>query len=160
MRLNIIVRLNNCNCHDIKCDAFNHYKQAKRAFLDAQRSAIDEYESANAQKIENDIEVDQTSIWTVLNKRKQRPHTCTALMKDGTLFTDSIDVMSICTPVQTDDISILATDRQSSQFIVKICEEYSIRWSIAFSAGINQLLNFGKPTTGTDVRLYNEPIST
>ncbi|CAG2193454.1 unnamed protein product [Mytilus edulis] len=95
MRLNRIEWLNNCNCHDLKCDAFNHYKQAKRAFRDAQRSAIDEYESAIAQKIENDIDVDQKSVWIILNKRKQKPHTCTALKKDGTLFTDSNDLMSI-----------------------------------------------------------------
>ncbi|VDI09098.1 Hypothetical predicted protein [Mytilus galloprovincialis] len=95
MRLNRIEWLNNCNCHDLKCDAFNHYKQAKRAFRDAQRSAIDEYESAIAQKIENDIDVDQKSVWIILNKRKQKPHTCTALKKDGTLFTDSNDLMII-----------------------------------------------------------------
>ncbi|CAG2195433.1 unnamed protein product [Mytilus edulis] len=95
MRLKRIEWLNNCNCHDLKCDAFNHYKQAKRAFRDAQRSAIDEYESAIAQKIENDIDVDQKSVWIILNKRKQKPHTCTALKKDGTLFTDSNDLMSI-----------------------------------------------------------------
>ncbi|CAG2191477.1 unnamed protein product [Mytilus edulis] len=332
MRLNRIEWLNNCNCHDLKCDAFNHYKQAKRAFRDAQRSAIDEYESAIAQKIENDIDVDQKSVWIILNKRKQKPHTCTALKKDGTLFTDSNDLMSgkkprtdtnsyrgislvpsiakifeklleneltklrpdfpnhqqvayqkqlssmnasynlqevkfhhiekggpvkivlldstkafdtvphdglriklyeyglpaklwclldymysdltsavlsggklsnwfklhrgvrqgsilsaklylifindlidklessqqgafihdlnASTPVQADDISIIATDRQSSQVMVKICEEYSIHWSFAFSAGKSQLLHFGKPTTGTDVLLYNEPIST
>ncbi|CAG2242874.1 unnamed protein product [Mytilus edulis] len=71
------------------------FSQAKRAFRDAQRSAIDEYESASAQKIENDIDVDQKSVWIILNKRKQKPHTCTALKKDGTLFTDSNDLMSI-----------------------------------------------------------------
>ncbi|CAG2184978.1 unnamed protein product [Mytilus edulis] len=95
MRLKRIEWLNNCNCHDLKCDAFNHYKQAKKAFRDAQRSAIDEYESAIAQKIENDIDVDQKSVWIILNKRKQKPHTCTALKKDGTLFTDSNDLMNI-----------------------------------------------------------------
>ncbi|CAC5423816.1 unnamed protein product [Mytilus coruscus] len=96
MRLNRIEWLNNCNCHDIKCDVFNHYKQAKRAFRDAQRSAIDEYESSIVQKTENDIDVDQKSVWIILNKRKQKSHTCTALKKDGTLFTDtSNDLMSI-----------------------------------------------------------------
>ncbi|VDI12537.1 Hypothetical predicted protein [Mytilus galloprovincialis] len=95
MRLKRIEWLNNCNCHDLKCDAFNHYKQAKKAFRDAQRSAIDEYESAIAQKIENDIDVDQKSVWIILIKRKQKPHTCTALKKDGTLFTDSNDLMNI-----------------------------------------------------------------
>lgn len=68
--------------------------------------------------------------------------------------------LNASTPVQADDISIIATDRQSSQVMVKICEEYSIRWSFSFSAGKSQLLHFGKPTTGTDVLLYNEPIST
>ncbi|CAC5371103.1 unnamed protein product [Mytilus coruscus] len=92
-RLNIIECLNNCNCHDIKCDVFNHYKQAKEAFRDVQRSAIGEYESSIAQKIENDIDVDQKSVWIILNKQKQKPHTCTALKKDGILFTDSNDLM-------------------------------------------------------------------
>ncbi|CAC5392413.1 unnamed protein product [Mytilus coruscus] len=196
MRLNRIEWLNNCNFHDIKCDVFNHYKQAKRDFRDAQRSAIDEYESFIAHKIENDIDVDQKSVWIILNKRKHKPHTCTALKKDGTLFTDSNDLMSIwqgsilsaklylifindlieilescqqgafihdlnaSLPVQADDISIIATDRQSSQVMFNICEEYSIRWSFAFSAGKIQLLHFGKRTTGTDVLLNNEPIST
>ncbi|CAC5367699.1 unnamed protein product [Mytilus coruscus] len=235
MRLNRIEWLNNCNFHDIKCDVFNHYKQAKRDFGDAQRSAIDEYESFIAHKIENDIDVDQKSVWIILNKRKHKPHTCTALKKDGTLFTDSNDLMSICrlvnivlldstkafdtvphdglriklyeygisaklwclldnmysdlmsavfsggklsnwfklhrgvrqgsilsaklylifindlieklescqqgafihdlnasSPVQADDISIIATDRQSSQVMINICEDYSIRWSFAF----------------------------
>ncbi|CAC5418639.1 unnamed protein product [Mytilus coruscus] len=95
MRLNKIEWLKNCNCHDTKCDAFYHYKQAKKAFRDAQRSAIYEYKSAIAQKIENDIDVDQKSVWIILKKRKQKPHTCTALKKDGTLFTDSKDLMSI-----------------------------------------------------------------
>ncbi|CAC5420909.1 unnamed protein product [Mytilus coruscus] len=72
MRLNRIEWLKNCNCHDIKCDAFYHYKQAKRAFRDAQRSVIYEYESAITQKIENDIDVDQKSVWIIL-KRKQKP---------------------------------------------------------------------------------------
>ncbi|CAC5365399.1 unnamed protein product [Mytilus coruscus] len=81
MRLNRIEWLNNCNCHDIKCDAFYCYKQAKRAFRDAQRSAFFEYESAIAQKIENDIDVDQKSVWIILNKRKQKPHTYTALKR-------------------------------------------------------------------------------
>ncbi|CAC5368106.1 unnamed protein product [Mytilus coruscus] len=68
--------------------------------------------------------------------------------------------LNTSTPVQADDISIIATDRQSSQVMVKICEDNSIRWSFAFSAGKSQLLHFGKSTTGTDVLLYNEPIST
>ncbi|CAC5371104.1 unnamed protein product [Mytilus coruscus] len=71
-----------------------------------------------------------------------------------------IHVLNASSPVQADDISIIATDRQSSHAVVKICEEYSIRWSFAFSAGKCQLLHFGKRTTGTDVLLYNEPIST
>ncbi|CAG2191486.1 unnamed protein product [Mytilus edulis] len=40
MRLNRIEWLNNCNCYDIKCNAFNNYKQAKGLFVTLKDSQL------------------------------------------------------------------------------------------------------------------------
>ena len=66
--------------------------------------------------------------------------------------------LSYNSPVQADDISIIATSRHSSQTMVKICERYSVDWSFTFSSTKSQHLHFGKRTTGQDVCLYNNPI--
>jgi hypothetical protein len=46
-------------------------------------------------QIENDIDVDQKSVWTILNKRKQKPSMCKALKKKGILVTDSSEILNV-----------------------------------------------------------------
>lgn len=65
--------ISNCKCHDMKCEIFYKYKKSKSEFREALRAAFDEYESSIVKQIENDIDVDQKSVWTILNKRKQKP---------------------------------------------------------------------------------------
>jgi len=74
--------------------------------------------------------------------------------KQGALLHD----LNASSPVQADDISIITTNRQSSQNMVDICEQYSVNWSFTFSANKSKILPCGKQTTGHDVLLYNEPI--
>ena len=66
--------------------------------------------------------------------------------------------LSFNSPVQADDISIIATSRQSSQAMINICERYSVDWSFTFSSTKSQHLQFGKQTTGQDLCLYDNPI--
>jgi hypothetical protein len=40
--------------------------------------------------------------------------------------------LNASSPVQADDISIIATDRESAQEMVAICERYSKAWSFSF----------------------------
>ncbi|CAC5360222.1 unnamed protein product [Mytilus coruscus] len=61
-------------------------------------------------------------------------------------------------PVQADDISLIATSHKSAQEMVSICEQYSESWSFSFSPAKIKLLQFGKKLTGPDIFLYNEPI--
>jgi hypothetical protein len=41
----------------------------------------DEYESSLAKEIEEDIDYDQKSVWSIINKRKKNPSICNALKK-------------------------------------------------------------------------------
>jgi hypothetical protein len=67
--------------------------------------------------------------------------------------------LNASSPVQADDISIIATDRESAQEMVAICERYSKAWSFSFSPAKSKLLQFGKHSIGRNVILYNEPIT-
>jgi hypothetical protein len=49
--------------------------------------------------------------------------------------------------MQADDISIIATNRESAQEMVAICERYSKAWSFSFSPAKSKLLQFGKHST-------------
>jgi hypothetical protein len=49
-----------------------YYLSSKSEVREALRAAFDEYESSIVKQIENDIDVDQKSVWTILNKRKQK----------------------------------------------------------------------------------------
>jgi len=71
----------------MKCELFYKYKQSKSEFREALRAAFDEYESSIVKQIENNIDVEQKSVWTILNKRKQKPSMCKALKKQGILVT-------------------------------------------------------------------------
>ena len=67
--------------------------------------------------------------------------------KQGALLHD----LNASSPVQADDISIITTNRQSSQIMVDICEQYSVNWSFTLSACRSKLLQCGKQTTGLQV---------
>ena len=67
--------------------------------------------------------------------------------------------LNASSPVQADDISIIATNRESAQEMVEICERYSKAWSFSFSPAKSKLLQFGKHSIGRNVILYNEPIA-
>lgn len=68
-----------CKFHDMKCELFYKYKKSKSEFREVLRAAFDEYESSIVKQIENDIDVDQKSMWTILIKRKQKPSMCKVL---------------------------------------------------------------------------------
>jgi hypothetical protein len=53
---------------------------------------LDEYESSLAKQIEEDIDYDQKSVWSIINKRKKKPSICNALKKGDSVFTDPNDV--------------------------------------------------------------------
>jgi type I site-specific restriction endonuclease len=57
----------------MECKLFYKNKKSKSEFREALRAAFDEYQSSIVKQIENDIDVDQKSVWTILNKRKQKP---------------------------------------------------------------------------------------
>ena len=61
--------------------------------------------------------------------------------------------------MQADDISIIATNRESAQEMVAICERYSKAWNFSFSPAKSKLLQFVKHSIGRNVILYNEPIT-
>jgi hypothetical protein len=61
--------------------------------------------------------------------------------------------------MQADDISIIATNHESAQEMVAICERYSKAWSFSFSPAKSKLLQFVKHSIGRNVILYNEPIT-
>ncbi|CAC5393983.1 unnamed protein product [Mytilus coruscus] len=61
-------------------------------------------------------------------------------------------------PVQADDISLIATNHESAREIVSICEQYCESWSFSFSPAKSKLLQFSKKLIGPDIFLYNEPI--
>jgi hypothetical protein len=66
--------------------------------------------------------------------------------KQGALLHD----LNASSPVQADDISIVTTNRQSSQIMVDICELYSIiNCSFRFSATKGKLLQCGKTDNRT-----------
>jgi type I site-specific restriction endonuclease len=67
-----------------------------REFL---RKALDEYESSLAKQIEEDIDYDQKSVWSIINKRKKKPSICNALKKGDSVFTDPYDVSNIFTHI-------------------------------------------------------------
>ncbi|CAC5419971.1 unnamed protein product [Mytilus coruscus] len=46
-------------------------------------------------------------------------------------------------PVQADDISLIATNHESAQEMVSVCEQYSESWSFSFSPVKSKLLQFG-----------------
>ena len=67
--------------------------------------------------------------------------------------------LNASSPGQADDISIIATNRESAQEMVEICERYSKAWSFSFSPAKSKLLQFGKHSIGRNVILYNESIT-
>ena len=85
----------NCKCHDMKCELFYKYKKSKSEVREALRAAFDEYESSIVKQIENDIDVDQKSVWTILNKRKQKSSIMQSLGKKGTLVTDRNEILNV-----------------------------------------------------------------
>jgi hypothetical protein len=50
--------------------------------------ALDEYESSLAKQIEEDIDYDQKSVWSIINKRKKKPSIRSALKKGDSVFTE------------------------------------------------------------------------
>ncbi|CAC5375856.1 unnamed protein product [Mytilus coruscus] len=80
--------INNCHCHDTHCEFFHIYKSAKREFRKALRKAFDEYESNLAKPIESNLDIDQKTVWTIINNRKKKSTACSALVKDGVTYTD------------------------------------------------------------------------
>jgi hypothetical protein len=48
-----------------------------------------------AKQIEEDIDYDQKSVWSIINKRKKKPSICNALKKGDSVFTDPNDVSNI-----------------------------------------------------------------
>ncbi|VDI08306.1 Hypothetical predicted protein [Mytilus galloprovincialis] len=80
--------INNCHCHDTNCEFFQKYKSAKREFRTALRKAFDEYESNLAKTIESNLDIDQKTVWTIINNRKKKSSACSALVKDGVTYTD------------------------------------------------------------------------
>jgi CTP-dependent riboflavin kinase len=79
----------------MKCELFYKYKKSKSEVREALRAAFDEYESSIVKQIENDIDVDQKSVWTILNKRKQKSSIMQSLGKKGTLVTDSNEILNV-----------------------------------------------------------------
>ena len=67
----------------MECKLFYKYKKSKSEFHEALRAAFDEYESSIVKQIENDIDVDQKSVWTILNKHKQKPSIMQSLEEKG-----------------------------------------------------------------------------
>jgi hypothetical protein len=55
----------------------------------------DEYESSLAKQIEEDIDYDQKSVWSIINKRKKKSSICSALKKGDSVFTDPNGVSNI-----------------------------------------------------------------
>ncbi|CAC5420094.1 unnamed protein product [Mytilus coruscus] len=66
--------------------------------------------------------------------------------------------INISSPVQADDISLIATNHESAQEMVSICERYSESWSFSFTPAKSKLLQFGKKLAGPNIFLCNEPI--
>ncbi|VDH90704.1 Hypothetical predicted protein [Mytilus galloprovincialis] len=75
--------------------------------------------------------------------------------KEGAFFHD----LNASSPVQADDIALIATNCVSTQRMVTICENYSNMWSFTFSPAKSKLLQFGKRRTSTPTYLYQEPIN-
>ncbi|VDI54058.1 Hypothetical predicted protein [Mytilus galloprovincialis] len=75
--------------------------------------------------------------------------------KEGAFFHD----LNASSPVQADDIAIIATNCVSTQRMVTICENYSNMWGFTFSPAKSKLLQFGKRRTSTPTYLYQEPIN-
>ena len=95
MRSSRIEWINNCHCYNDNCVVFNNYKKAKKLFRDSLRKAVDEYESKLAKQIEDEVDVDQKAIWSILNRRKTKPSSCCALKKGDDVFTDANDISEI-----------------------------------------------------------------
>ncbi|CAC5375857.1 unnamed protein product [Mytilus coruscus] len=92
------------------------------------------------------------STWCKLNRGVRQGSTLSANNKGAFLY----DINS-SSPVQADDISLIATNHESAQEMVSICERYSESWSFSFSPAKSKLLQFGKKLTGADIFLYKEP---
>jgi hypothetical protein len=56
--------------------------------------------------------------------------------------------LNASSPLQADDISIIATNRESAQEMVAICERHSKALSFSFSPAKSKLLQFGKHSLG------------
>ena len=94
MRTHRINWINNCHCYNQTCPYFQRYKSTKKVFREFLRKALDEYESSLAKQIEEDIDYDQKSVWSIINKRKKKPIFNT-LKKGDSVFTDPNDVSNI-----------------------------------------------------------------
>jgi hypothetical protein len=73
MRTHRINWVNNCHCYNQTCTYFQRCKSTKKVFREFLRKALDEYESSLAKQIEEDIDYDQKSVWSIINKRKKKP---------------------------------------------------------------------------------------
>lgn len=85
----------NCGCHDAKCDLFKYYKDAKRHFRSGLRKSFDDYQSSLVQKIETEIDINQKSVWSIINRRKSKQSVCSALKKNGITYTDPHDISEL-----------------------------------------------------------------
>ena len=85
MRASRATWLNNCHCNETDFIYFHKYRADKKLIRESLRIAMDEYESFLARKIETEMDVDQEAVWTILNRRKKKSATCSALKKDGIL---------------------------------------------------------------------------
>ena len=95
MRTHRINWINNCHCYNQTCTYFQRYKSTKKVFREFLRKALDEYESSLAKQIEEDIDYDQKSVWSIINKRKKKPSICSALKKGDSVFMSAIYGMTI-----------------------------------------------------------------
>lgn len=95
MRLNRTLWINNCHCYEMSCEYFKNYKDSKRLYRVEMRKAFDNYQSSITRKFESDIDADQKSVWNILNRRKSKHQQCSALRKNGVLFTDRDDILDV-----------------------------------------------------------------
>ena len=95
MRERRSIWMDKCHCHNINCEYFDRYKSSKKQFREAIRKAVDDYESSLAKKIETDIDVDQKSISSILNRRKKKSTSCNALKRGDNVYTDQNTINEI-----------------------------------------------------------------
>ena len=72
-----------------------NYSYAKKEFRNSLRISFDEYQQAIVKKIESDVDVDQKSVWTLINQRKPKQPVCRALQKNGMIYSTPSEINEI-----------------------------------------------------------------